>query len=405
MSEHKIIRLGHHGDGIADGPLYAPMTLPGEIVTGTVNGTDLSDIRIVTPSSDRVAAPCSHYKSCGGCQLQHASDTFVAEWKADVVSHALAAHGLDPEVRPTLTSPAQSRQRATLTVKRTKNGAMVGFHSRASDTMIEVPNCQLIDPKIKEVFDTLRELAMIGASRKAPLAATVTVSMDGMDVSVQGGKPLDGPLRGALAQLCDSTGLVRLTWEDEVIAMRTPPRQAFGSAFVAPPPGSFLQATRHGSKALQALIKESVGDARRVVDLFAGCGTFSLPLAEHAEVHAVESDKPMMDALYRGWRYATGLKPVTIEARDLFRRPLLPDELQRFDAIVLDPPRAGAVDQVAEITRAKVPTLSYVSCNPVTFARDAAVLTESGYVLKWVQPVDQFRWSSHIELAAHFVRA
>lgn len=404
MSEHKILRLGHHGDGIADGPVYAPMTLPGEVVSGTVDGTSLTDVRIITPSSDRVSAPCRHFKACGGCQLQHASDSFVAQWKADVIRHALAAHGLEPHVRDTITSPAQSRQRATLAVKRTKNGAMAGFHGRASDTIIEVPDCQLIDPKIKASFGILCELAVIGASRKAALAATVTVSMDGLDVSVQGGKPLNETLRRDLAQLCDTSGLVRLTWGDEVIAMRTPPRQAFGAAFVAPPPGAFLQATRHGAETLQRLVAESVGSAKRVADLFAGCGTFSLPLAAHCEVHAVEADKSMMDALDLGWRFATGLKPVTTEARDLFRRPLLPDELNRFDAVVLDPPRAGAADQIAEIAKSQVPVLAYVSCNPVTFARDAAQLQAAGYMLKWVQPVDQFRWSSHVELAAHFVR-
>jgi 23S rRNA (uracil1939-C5)-methyltransferase len=404
MSEHKIIRLGHHGDGIAEGPVFAPMTLPGELVSGTVDGTALKDVRIVTPSSDRVAAPCRHFKACGGCQLQHANDDFVAQWKADVVRHALSAHDLSPDIRETITSPAQSRQRATLAVKRTKSGAMVGFHGRASDTLIEVPECQLIDPKIKASFGILKELAIIGASRKAPLAATVTVSLDGLDVSVQGGKPLDGPLRAGLAQLCDATGLTRLTWGDEVVAMRTPPRHAFGSAFVAPPAGTFLQATAHGAHALQTLVREAVGSAKRVADLFAGCGTFSLPLAERSEVHAVEGDKGMIAALDHGWRFATGLKPITHEVRDLFRRPLLPDELKRFDAVVLDPPRAGAADQVAEILKADVPVLAYVSCNPVTFARDAAQLAGAGYVLEWVQPVDQFRWSSHVELASRFVK-
>lgn len=405
MSEHKILRVGHQGNGIADGPVFVPMSLPGEVVSGVLDGDTLGDVRIVTPSSDRVAAPCRHFKACGGCQLQHASDDFVAQWKAGVIGRAVEAHELAPDIRPTLTSPDQSRQRATVAAKRTKKGAMVGFHGRASGTVIEVPDCQLIDPRLKAGFAAAADLAMIGSSRKGVLAVTLTLSLDGLDVAVRGGKPLDGPLRIELASLCDRAGLARLAWDDEVIAMRTPPRHRFGNAEVVVPPGAFLQATAHGAETLQVLVAEAVGDAKRVADLFAGSGTFALPLAVHSEVHAVEGDKEMVTALDHGWRMAKGLKPVTSEARDLFRRPLLPDELNRFNAVVLDPPRAGAADQVAEIAMSDVQKIAYVSCNPVTFARDAAKLVAAGYVLDWVQPVDQFRWSSHVELAAAFHRA
>ena len=405
MTEYTILRVGHQGDGIAHGPIFAPMTLPGETVTGTLTGDTLSDVKIVTPSDDRVSAVCRHFKSCGGCQLQHASEDFVATWKGDVIRRALAAHDLAPEIRPTLTSPAQSRQRATVAARRTKKGAMVGFHGRASGTVIEVPDCQLIDPRIKAGFAAAHDLAVVGSSRKGVLAVTLTLSSDGLDVSVHGGKPIDGQLRIELASLCDRTGLVRLAWDGETIAMRTPPRHDFGDAQVVVPPGAFLQATAHGAATLQTLVIEAVGEAKRVADLFAGSGTFSFPLAKKSEVHAVEGDKAMVEGLDHGWRMSKGLKPVTSEARDLFRRPLLPDELNRFDAVVLDPPRAGAADQIAELATATVPRIAYVSCNPVTFARDAFQLTQAGYFLDWVQPVDQFRWSSHIELAAAFRRA
>jgi 23S rRNA (uracil1939-C5)-methyltransferase len=173
-------------------------------------------------------------------------------------------------------------------------------------------------------------------------------------------------------------------------------------AKVTPPPGAFLQATPQGEASLVTAVRDAVGSSRHVIDLFAGCGTFSLPLAESAEVHAVEGDAGMTAALDHGWRMAQGLKPVTFETRDLYRRPLLPDELAKTDAVVLDPPRAGAEAQVAEIVKAMPPVVAYVSCNPVTFARDAAVLIAAGYTLNWVQVVDQFRWSSHVELAAQF---
>lgn len=400
MTEHHILRLGHHGDGIADGPIFAPLTLPGEMVSGSVDGNTLSDVRILTPSDDRIAPPCRHFKSCGGCQLQHASDALVATWKQDVVKHALDAHGLETVFKPLHTSPAQSRRRATFAARRTKKGAMAGFYGRSSDVLIEIPDCKLLAPELLEGRAVAEDLAVIGTSRKAALAVTVTASANGLDVAVAHGKPLDGPLRQELASLCERRGLARLSWGDEVIAMRHAPVQTFGRAAVTPPPGAFLQATQDGEAALLAAVKEAVAGADALADLFAGCGTFALPLAETARVHAVESVGEMMTALNHGWRMAGGLKPVTTEIRDLFRRPLLPDEMRKLDAVVLDPPRAGAERQVAEIISARVPKVAYVSCNPVTFARDAQAMVSAGYTLDWVQVVDQFRWSSHVELAA-----
>ncbi len=397
-----ISRLGHQGDGIAEGPVFAPRTLPGEVVSGTVVGQLLTEIRVETPSDQRVKAPCRHYKSCGGCQLQHASDAFVADWKVEIVRKALDAQGIEADMRPIHTSPEQSRRRATVAVRRTKKGTLAGFHGRASDTITEIPDCHLLHPDLIAAIPVAEALALLGGSRKGVLAVTLTLSEGGLDVAVKGGKPLDGPLELALAQATEHHGLARLSWDDEVIATRQQPVQRFGAAEVVPPPGAFLQATKDGEQALlQAVLKATEG-AKRVVDLFAGSGTFSLPLAQTAEVHAVEGEADMTAALDQGWRKAKGLKRVTTEARDLFRRPLMPDELRHFDAIVLDPPRAGAEAQVFELAQAKRPVIAYVSCNPVTFARDAKTLVNAGYTLEWVQVVDQFRWSSHVELAARF---
>lgn len=404
MTEYKIQRLGHQGDGIAQGPFFAPLTLPGEVITANAEGQTLCDVKIITPSADRVSPPCRHFKSCGGCQVQHANDAFVADWKLGIVRHALDAHGLETDLRPIQTSPPSSRRRATFAARRTKKGALVGFHGRASGVIVEIPDCQLLLPEVMKGIPVAERLAIVGTSRKAALAVTVTHSVHGLDVSVRNGKLLDGPLQQELAQLCDQLGLARLSWDGEVIAMRTPPTQPFGRAKVTPPPGAFLQATPHGEASLLAAVKEAVGGAGHVIDLFAGSGTFSLPLSETSAVHAVESDAAMLKALDQGWRMAEGLKPMTTLARDLYRRPLLPDELAKTGAVVLDPPRAGAEAQVAELAKAKVPRIAYVSCNPVTFARDASVLIAAGYTLDWVQVVDQFRWSSHIELAACLTR-
>ncbi|CAD0184511.1 23S rRNA (uracil(1939)-C(5))-methyltransferase RlmD [Ruegeria sp. THAF57] len=397
-----ITRLGHQGDGIAEGPVFAPRTLPGEAVSGTVVGQLLTDVRVETPSDQRVKAPCRHYKACGGCQLQHASDAFVADWKVEIVRKALDAQGIEADVRPTHTSPERSRRRATVAVRRTKKGTLAGFHGRASDTITEIPDCHLLHPDLIAAIPVAEALALLGGSRKGVLAVTLTQSEGGLDVAVKGGKPLDGPLELALAQATEHHGLARLSWDDEVIATRQQPVQRFGAAEVVPPPGAFLQATKDGEQALLQAVLQATEGAKRVVDLFAGSGTFSLPLAQTAEVHAVEGEADMTAALDQGWRKAKGLKRVTTEARDLFRRPLMPDELRHFDAIVLDPPRAGAEAQVSELAQSKRPVIAYVSCNPVTFARDAKTLVNAGYTLEWVQVVDQFRWSSHVELAARF---
>lgn len=402
MTEFTIKHLGLQGDGVAEGPVFAPLTLPGEVVTGQLEGSILRDVKVLRPSDRRIAPPCRHFKSCGGCQLQHADDTFVAEWKVDVVRRALEAQGLETVFRPIETSPPQSRRRAGFAARRTKKGTMAGFHSRASDTIIAIPDCKLLEPALMKGAQVAEALAEIGASRKVPLSVTVTITTTGLDVSVGNGKPLDGPLRQHLAALCERLSLARLTWEDEVVAMRAPPVHMFGTVAVTPPPGAFLQATAHGEAALTRAVCEMTAGAARIIDLFAGCGTFALPLARTAEIHAVEGAPEMVAALDQAWRKAEALKPVTTEARDLFRRPLLPDELTKAEAVVLDPPRAGAEAQVAELAKSRVPRIAYVSCNPVTFARDAQVLVNAGFTLDWVQVVDQFRWSAHVELAACF---
>lgn len=394
-----VERLDLRGEGVA-GDVRIARALPGEVVEGEPVAARIAQPRVVTPSDQRVAAPCPHYRACGGCALMHASDGFVADWKQGVVSRALAGQGLEAPLRPILTSPPNSRRRAVLAGRRLKAGALVGFHARASDSLSAVPGCRLLDPALIAALPALQAITLAGASRKAELALTLTALAPGPDLSVTGGKPLDMALRTELARIAAGAGLARLAWDGETVFQADPPWLTMGRARVSPPPGAFLQATPQGEAALVAAVRQAVGGAARVADLFAGCGTFALPLAEGAEVHAVEGEGAMLAALDAGWRGATGLKRVTTEARDLFRRPLLPDELARFDAVVLDPPRAGAEAQVAQIAAARVPVVAMVSCNPVTFARDARALVAAGYRLDWVQVVDQFRWSAHVELAA-----
>lgn len=399
-----VERLGLHGDGIArgpDGPIFLPGLLPGEEAEGDLTGDRIAAPKIVTPSPHRRKAPCPHARACGGCSLQHADDAFVAGWKQQVVAHALTAQGLEAEFLPIITSPPRSRRRAVLSGRRTKSGVTLGFHMRGSDQMVPVPECHLLHPDLMRYFPALEALVLAGASRKGELSLTVTLTLTGPDVSVTGGKPLDASLLQDLGALAESHGLARLTWDGEVAAARVQPLVAIGRARVPLPPAAFLQATTEGEAALLASVRAAVGPARRIVDLFSGCGTFALPLAEQAEVHAVEGLAALTGALSAGARNAPGLKAVTTETRDLFRRPLLPDEL-KFEAAVIDPPRAGAEAQCTELARARVPVIAMVSCNPVTFARDAKILCDAGYQIDWLRVVDQFRWSTHVELVARF---
>lgn len=399
-----IDRLGHLGHGIAPGPIYVPGTLPGEVVEGTQDGDRLLDPKIVSPSPNRVKPPCRHARACGGCQLQHASDAFVAGWKQDIVANALAGQGLSADFLPLVTSPAKSRRRATLSARRTKSGVLMGFHARASDTIAEIPDCQLLHPGILAAFPGLQALVQAGGSRTMELSLQVTLTRGGPDVVVTGGKPLDAALRMDLARLVETHGFSRLTWEGETVALRDRPALTIGQASVVPPAGAFLQATVEGGAALLTAVKQALGPQRRVVDLFSGVGTFTLPLAETMEVHAVEGDGTMTKALDLAARNTPKLHRISTETRDLFRRPLEPDELLTFTGAVIDPPRAGAEAQTATLAASKIPVIAAVSCNPVTFARDARTLTAAGYRLDWVQVVDQFRWSTHIELVARFSR-
>lgn len=399
-----IERLGHLGHGIAPGPVYVPGALPGEVVEGTLDGDRLLDPKIITPSPDRVKPPCRHARACGGCQLQHASDPFVAAWKQEVVATALAGQGLSATFLPLRTSPPNSRRRATLSARRTKSGVLIGFHGRASDSIAEISDCQLLAPGILAAFPGLKALVTVGGSRSAELSLQVTLTRGGPDVTVTGGKPLDAALRMDLARLVEAHAFSRLTWDNETVALRDRPALTIGQATVTPPPGAFLQATAEGEAALLAAIRHALGPQKRVVDLFCGIGTFTLPLAETMEVHAVEGDAAMTKALDLAARATPNLHRIGTETRDLFRRPLEPDELQSFTGAVIDPPRAGAEAQTAALAASTIPVIAAVSCNPVTFARDARTLTQAGYRLTSVQVIDQFRWSTHVELVARFAR-
>ena len=405
MTRWSIERLGRKGDGVAiagERQALAPLVLPGEVIEGNEVDGRVTDIRIVTPSDQRVRPACGHFRACGGCSLMHGADDFLRGWKIGVVEQALRAQGLAAPVAGIHVSPPRSRRRAVLSGRRTKKGALLGFHARASEVITDIADCQVLRPAIQDALPFLRRLVVAGGSRTGEMSLAVTETPAGLDVAVTGGKPMDSQLFQSLAALADEGDLARLSWGDRTITRR-PPALVMGRARVVPPPGAFLQATPEGEAALIAAVRDITRGAGRVLDLFAGCGTFTLPLAEQAEIHAVEGLAAPLAALDAAARQTAGLRRITTETRDLARRPLLPDEL-RHDAIVIDPPRAGAEAQAREIARAQVARLAWVSCDPVTFARDARILAEGGLDIVRLFVVDQFRWSPHVETVAEIRR-
>ncbi|MCT4333201.1 class I SAM-dependent RNA methyltransferase [Paracoccus sp. YLB-12] len=406
MSIWQIERLGRRGDGVAvgdQGRALAPLTLPGEVIEGEAAEGRIAAPRILTPSADRIKPVCGHYRACGGCSLMHATDDFTTAWKRQVVETALAAQGLDTPVAGVHVSPLRSRRRAVLSGRRTKKGALVGFHARASDVIVDLVDCHVLHPRIVEALPLLRRIVAAGASRSAEMTLTVIHGPAGLDVAARGGKALDTELFQSLAALCDQGDLARLDWDGQPITRRAP-ALPMGRARVVPPPGAFLQATAEGEAALLAAVREITSGASMIADLFAGCGTFSLPLAQIAPVHAVEGLGAPLAALDAGWRNAQGLHRVTTEIRDLARNPLLADEIARFDAIVIDPPRAGAEAQCRQIAASGIDTIAFVACDPVNFARDARILAEGGLHLARLWVVDQFRFSPHVEIVAQIRR-
>ncbi len=403
-----IDRLGHRGDGVAadagGAPIFVARALPGEVIEGVPVAGRIAAPRILTPAPERVSAPCPHYSACGGCAVMHQRDDVTAAWKQGVVVQALAARGLVAPFRPMAISPPRSRRRATLSGRRLRRGALVGFHAARSEALVAVPRCHVLCAAIAAALPAFEAMTVAMGSRKAELSFIVAATETGLDVDIGPPRPLGAELQQVLAGIAAEAGIARLSCGGEVVAQLEVPRLRLGGMAVTPPPGAFLQATQEGEAALVAAVTEAVGQAGRIADLFAGCGTFALPLSRRAAVHAVEADAAMLEAAAAGWRSAGGPNRLTTEARDLFRRPLLAAELAHFDAVVIDPPRAGAAAQAARIAESAVPRVAAVSCDPATFARDAALLISGGYRLDWVQVIDQFRWSAHVELAAAFSR-
>ncbi|WP_454918430.1 class I SAM-dependent RNA methyltransferase [Xanthobacter sediminis] len=406
MVELQVRRMGAQGDGVAEGPggpVFVPYALPGEIVRGTLEGERLACVEILEPSPERVVPDCAHFGRCGGCLLQHWQLAPYFAWKRSLVVDALAREGLEAEVAPLVDAHGAGRRRVIFHARQYGARTVVGFAERKSHAMVALDACPVLAPSLDAALPAARAVAAALAPLKKPLDLQVIATDTGLDMDVRGSGPLPPALLMDLAALAERFGLARLTRHGELVLQRAAPVLAMGAARVALPPAAFLQATREGEEVLSQAVLAATAGARKVADLFAGVGTFALRLAASARVFAAESHAPALAALQAA-AHAPGLKAVSGEARDLFRRPLLAQELAVFDAVVIDPPRQGAEAQARELAAAKVGRLVYVSCNAATFARDARALIDGGWRLGGVTPVDQFRYSPHVELVATFSR-
>jgi 23S rRNA (uracil1939-C5)-methyltransferase len=386
-----IVRVAGRGEGVTDDGRHVAFTAPGDLLR--------ADSTIERGPHYQVP-PCRHFPECGGCQLQHLDDATWSDFIVDRIAGGLAAQGVSAEIRPPALSPPRTRRRATL---HAESSGRIGFAIEKSHAIIDLAECHVLAPELFALVAPLRRLIHVLRPRRR-LDLHLTLADQGVDLLVNGVMPDGLAAAEAITAFAEANGLARIAfdegygpevrWEPEAVTV------TLGGVAVPLPPGSFLQATREGEAALVAAVRKAVGTASIVADLFAGLGTFALALP--GRVYAAEAGREAITALKAAAQRAQRL--VFTEHRDLFRRPLAPAELDRFGAIVIDPPRAGAKEQAQALAGAAVPRLAYVSCNPSSFARDVKLMTDGGWRLDWIQPVGQFRWSTHVELAAQLSR-
>jgi 23S rRNA (uracil1939-C5)-methyltransferase len=387
----EVVRIAARGDGVTASGKHVPFGVPGDA---------LEEEGLLVPGPHHQAPPCLHFPECGGCQLQHADDEAYRGYLISRVETALAQHDLKAEIRAPHLSPPRSRRRASLRALKAGQSVVIGFNAAKSNRIVDMRECHILRPELFTLVDPLRMLLknMLPARRTGEIQLTLADQGDDLllkDVTPEGYEAME-----ALTAFCETHQLARLSIDQglgaETLYEPVPATITLSGVPVTFPVGGFLQATEDGEEALVTCVREATAGSERVADLFAGLGTFALALK--GKVYAAEASRDAVLALRRA---APG---VAAEHRDLYRRPLDTDELKRFDAVVLDPPRAGAEEQVKALAMSAVARIAYVSCNPATFARDAKLLVDGGYRIDWVRPVGQFRWSTHVELAAAFRR-
>ncbi|MFD2206291.1 23S rRNA (uracil(1939)-C(5))-methyltransferase RlmD [Kiloniella antarctica] len=416
--EIEIKTLGARGDGVSDHdgkPVFVPMTLPGDrllvkLVGERAGGLKAEILELQEQVADHVDPPCQHFGPCGGCTVQHASPEYYQRWKKDIVIQALRRKGFSGgEVADLIQIDAGTRRRAVFAAEARGKKIDLGFHERESHKVIDVKDCLILTSSLGQILPPMRELlkVLLGPDQ-AKADITVIDSKAGLDILIATDASLTLVGREAITAFSDANNIARFAWSRpkgiaEPVAIRDQPIQMFGDVPVLPPEGAFLQPSQEGQDILTKLVLDYLpDDVETVADLFSGCGTFTFPLSKRAHVHAIEGDERAIAALTSASRRNDTAHKVTTDCRDLVKDPVTADELLGGDCVVLDPPRTGAKEQCYELAQSDINTIIYVSCNPTTFARDAKILVESGYVLKEVTPVDQFVWSGHLEIVACF---
>lgn len=408
-----IQSLGAEGDGVAhgpDGPVYVPFALPGETVAIARTKSQGTIMSFASSSPDRVEPPCRHFGpdgvggTCGGCSLQHMAKPAYNRFKRELLISALKSKGIEAPVAELIEAHPFQRRRIVFTVRRREKGIVIGINQAETRHVVALEECPIASGGIMTRMDALKAIAT--ASGCEAFRMTVTDTTMGLDISLDGvrGGLGDRERRAVTDTVIKLRGVARVSANGEIIIEPEQPVLDFNGARVVLPPGGFTQATAEAEQVMADLAIAHIGKAKRVADLFAGIGTFALRIGRHATVHAVESDERAVKALDQAARMTQGLKPVTAERRDLFRRPMIPQELKAYDAVVFDPPRAGAEAQCIELAKSSVKRIVAVSCNPLTLARDLAILTKGGYRIEGVTPIDQFLWSSHVEAVATLVK-
>lgn len=406
MAKNEILHIaamGHRGEGVAEGPggpVYVPFTLPGETVRVAIEGKRGRLLEVLEPSPERVEAPCPHFGRCGGCAVQHWRDGAYAGWNRGLVETALRHRHVDAPVAAPIDAHGAGRRRVTLHVLFARERVMAGFMEGRSHRLLDLDRCPILAPELAGAPAIARDLGAAVRGHAKSLDILITASDTGLDCDLRGRIPDHPDIQMDLSEAAERLDLARVTINGDLGIERRMPMLTAGQARIPLPPGAFLQATAEGEETLARLVMEAAGEATRAVDLFCGIGPFALRLATGASVLAVDDNEPALKALDRAARTTPGLKPVTTEIRDLFRKPLTARELDRYEVVVFDPPRAGAEAQARELAQSKAPTVVAVSCDPASLARDLNILVDGGYRIESVTPVDQFRYAAHVETVA-----
>ena len=400
----EITRLGAQADGIADtpsGPVYVAGALPGEVAECDVRSDRGSLVALQRAAPGRIEPVCRHFGACGGCAAQHMGPALYRNWKRDLVATAFRHRGLDVTVDELVGVGPRCRRRATFTARSAAGKLTLGFHEEGSHALVDLAVCPVVMPAIEAALPAFRAVAASMLSSGETLRLAVTATADGLDVRLTDAARTPGAhAKAAIAEIARRAGIIRVIAGGEIVMQSAQPVLLLSGARVQLPPGAFIQATAEAEAAIAAILAEATRKSKRIADLFCGLGTFTFGLAHNARVLALDGDRPAITALTLAAKAVPGVKPIEARVRDLMREPMSRTELADFDAVVLDPPRAGAKDQSEALARSKVPVVCAVSCNPATLARDCRILVDAGYVIERVVPIDQFVWSPHVEAVA-----